>query len=53
MFIIYKHTKLEPLVSSLALEKVKEIGALTEQGHVYVKHVNECTCKFNGMPYAC
>ena len=45
LFIICKHTKLKSLVPSLALQQIKEPGAVTKQKHFSILHDIECTCK--------
>ena len=41
MYILCKHTKLKTLVSSLALQQIKEVEAVTTQED----NTSECTCK--------
>ena len=45
LFIICKHTKLKSLVTSLALQQLGEVDAVTKQEHVSTIHDIECTCK--------
>ena len=45
MYIIYKHTKLKSLVTSLALQQIREVGMVAQQEHVLITHGVECTCK--------
>ena len=44
-YIICKHTKLKSLVTSLALQQIREVGVVAKQEHVSIVHVMECTCK--------
>ena len=43
MYIICRHTKLKSLVTSLALQQLRE--ADVKQEHVFIMHNIECTCK--------
>ena len=43
-FIICKHTKLKSLVTSLALQQIREVGAVTKQERISILHDIECTC---------
>ena len=45
LYIICKHAKLKTLVTSLALEHLREVDTVTKQEHVSVIHDIECTCK--------
>ena len=45
MHIICKHTKLKSLVTSLALQQIREVGTVAKQEHVSMMHDMECTCK--------
>ena len=45
MYIICKHMKLKSLVTSLALQQIREVGTVTKQEHVSIMHDIECTCK--------
>ena len=45
MYILWKHMKLKPLVTSLALQQIKEVGVVTQQEGVILVQDNECTCK--------
>ena len=45
LFIICKHTKLKSLVTSLTLQQLREVNAVTKQDYILVIHVIECTCK--------
>ena len=44
LYIICKHAKLKPLVTSLALQQLGEVDTVTKQEHVLVK--------FNSTQYA-
>ena len=48
MYILCKHTKLKSLVTSLALQQIKEVGVEAKQEHVSTGQDIECTSKFNG-----
>ena len=37
--------KLKSLVTSLALQQIKDVGAVAEQEHVSIAQDIECTCK--------
>ena len=37
--------KLRTLLTSLALQQIKEVGGVTKQEHVSVVQETECTCK--------
>ena len=43
MYILRKHMKLRTLVTSLALQQIKEVGAVTRQEDILLNI--ECTCK--------
>ena len=45
VYILCKHTKLESLVSSLALQQIIEVGMVAKQEHVSITHDIQCTCK--------
>ena len=45
MYIICKHLKLKSLVTSLALQQIRELGLLAKQEYVSVMYDIECTCK--------
>ena len=45
MYIIFKHAKLNSSVTSLALQQIKEVGAVAKQEHVFIAHDIKCTCK--------
>ena len=45
LFIICNHTKLTSLVTSLALQQIREVGAGTKQEHISTLHDTDCTCK--------
>ena len=45
LYIICRHAELKSLVTSLALQKLGEVDAVTKQEHVSVVHDIECTCK--------
>ena len=45
MYIICKCIKLKSLVTSLALQQIREIGMVAKQEHVSIAHDIECTCK--------
>ena len=53
LYIIYKHAKLKSLVTSLTLQQLREVDAVTKQEHVSAIHDIKCTCKINGTQYAC
>ena len=44
-YVICKHDKLKCLVTSLALQQLREVDAVTKQDPVSVIHHIECTCK--------
>ena len=45
VLFICKHTKLKSLITSLALQKIREVGTVTKQEHFSTLHDIECTCK--------
>ena len=45
MYIICQHTKLKSLVTSLALQQIREIDAVAKHEHVSIMHDIECTHK--------
>ena len=45
LYIICKHAKLKPLVTSLALQQLEEVNAVTKQEYVSMIHNIKCTCK--------
>ena len=45
LFVICKHTNLKSLVTSLALQQLREVDAVTKQEHVSIIYAIECTCK--------
>ena len=45
MYILCKHIKLKSLVTSLALQQIKEVGMVAKQEHVSIAQDIECTCK--------
>ena len=45
MYILCKHMKLKTLVASLALQQIKEVGAVTKQEGITLTSNIECTCK--------
>ena len=45
MYIIYKYTKLKSLVTSLALQQIREVGMVAKQEHVSKTHDVKCTFK--------
>ena len=45
MYIPCKHTKLKSVVTSLALQQIKEVGAVTKQEGITLAPNIECTCK--------
>ena len=51
MYILYKHVELITLVTSLALQQIKEVGVVAKQEYVTLMKDIECTCKFNGTPF--
>ena len=44
MYILCKHMKLKSLVTSLALQQIKDVGAVAKQEHVSIGQDIECTC---------
>ena len=46
MYMICRHTKLKSLVTSLALQQMRDIGMVAKQEHVLIMPDVECTCKF-------
>ena len=44
MYILSKHTKCKSLVTSLALQQIKEVGVVTKQESVTFVPNTECTC---------
>ena len=47
-----KHTKLKSLVTSLALQQLREVDSVTKQEHVSTMHDIECKCKIQWVQYA-
>ena len=45
MYIICKHRKLKSLITSLALQQIREVGMVAKQEHVSIMHDIKCTCK--------
>ena len=45
MYVGCKHMKLKSLVTSLALQQIKEVGAVAKQEHVSIVQDIECSCK--------
>ena len=45
LLIICKHAKLKSLITSLALQQLREVDAVTKIEHVSVIYDIECTCK--------
>ena len=45
MYILCIHMKLNSLVTSLALQQIKEEGTVAKQEHVSIPQDIECTCK--------
>ena len=45
MYIICRNTKLKSLVTSLALQHIREVDMVAKQEHVSIIHDIECTCK--------
>ena len=45
MYIIYKHMKLENLVTSFAFQQIKEVSVVTKQEGITLALNIECTCK--------
>ena len=45
MYILCKHMKLKTLVTSLALQQIKEVGVVAKQEGVTLVQDIECTCK--------
>ena len=44
-YILCKHMKLKSLVTSIALQQIKEVGRVAKQEHVTTEQNIECTCK--------
>ena len=47
MYIIRRHTKFNPLVTSIALQQIREIGMVAKQEHFSIMHDIECTSKIH------
>ena len=45
MYIIFRHTNLKSLVTSLALQQIREVDVVAKQEHVSIMHDIECACK--------
>ena len=45
MYILCKHMKLKTLVTSLALQQIKEVGVVCKQYYINSAQEIECTCK--------
>ena len=45
MYILCKHMKLKTLVTSLALQQIKDLDMVAKQEHVFRVQDIECTCK--------
>ena len=45
IYILCKHTKLKTLVTSLAVQQIKEVGVVAKQESVTLVQDIECTCK--------
>ena len=45
LLIMCKHAKLKLFITSLALQHIREVGAVTKQEHILILHDTECTCK--------
>ena len=45
MYILCRHTKLKSLVTSFALQEIREVAMVAKQEHVSIMHDIECTCK--------
>ena len=45
MYILCKHMKLKSLVTSLALQQIKEVGTIAKEEHFSIAQDTECTCK--------
>ena len=45
MYVTCKHMKLKSLVTSLAIQEIREVGTEAKQEHVSIMHDVECTCK--------
>ena len=45
MYILRKHTKLKSLVTSLALQQIKEVDTVAKQEQVSIEQDNKCACK--------
>ena len=44
VYIICKYTILKSLVTTLALQQIREVGMIAKQEHVSITHNIECTC---------
>ena len=51
MYILCKHMKPKSLVTSLALQQIKEVGSIAKQEYVTLAQDIECTYKFIGTPF--
>ena len=45
IYILYKHTTLKSLVTSFALQQIKEVDVVAKQEHISITQDIECTCK--------
>ena len=45
IYILCKHMKLKYLVTSLALQQIKEVSTVAKQEHVSIAQDIKCTCK--------
>ena len=45
MYILCKYMKLKTLVTSHALQQIKEVGVVDKQEGIILAPNNECTCK--------
>ena len=53
MYTLCKHMKLKSLVTSLALQQIKEVGMMFKQEDFSIEQGIECTCNFYGTQYSC
>ena len=45
MYLLSKHMKLKCLVTSLALQQIKQVCMVAKQEHISIMHDIKCTCK--------
>ena len=51
MYILCKHKKLKPLVASLALQQIKEVGVVATEEKIKAVQSIECTLKYGGTQF--